>query len=77
MSLGRNTKSKKQEREDTLSECVNKSVPQELDVVDKGDHLKVKYWALIHDMWLLFISDIQNKWSPIFVPRLYHVEAEI
>ena len=42
MSLGRNTKTKKQEREDTLSECINKSVPQELDVVDKGDHLKVK-----------------------------------
>ena len=36
-------------------------------------------------MSLLFISDIQNKWSLIaqfadfivfFVPRLYHVEAE-
>ncbi len=40
MSLGR--RNSKRDREAQLTQAMSRSIPQELDIVDKGDHLKVR-----------------------------------
>lgn len=46
MSLGR--RNSKRDREAQLTQAMSRSIPQELDIVDKGDHLKVRFMLYLH-----------------------------